>query len=49
MRNFIRPASIALALLGTVSAASAAPEYYDGSQARHSLTQQLDFWAQFAD
>jgi hypothetical protein len=50
MRNFIRPAILALALLGTVSAASAAtkPYSYEGEHAGHSLSQQLAFWEQFA-
>jgi hypothetical protein len=50
MSKIIRPVVVALALLGTVSAVSAAPKHApaDGA-AEHSLTQVLDFWKQFAD
>jgi hypothetical protein len=52
MKTIIRPAIIALALLGTISAASAAPQYYsDDSAVEHQsrIAQQLDFWEQFND
>lgn len=48
MKALIRPAIVALALIGTLSAASAAPQY-DASHEQTQLARQLDFWAQFND
>jgi hypothetical protein len=48
MKTFIRPAIIALALIGTISAASAAPKHHAPHE-QTGLAQQLDFWAQFND
>ena len=50
MRKFLRPAIIALAIVGTASVASAAPRHYSGDgYSTQSLDAQLDFWRQFAD
>ena len=51
MSKFVRPVIVALALLGTVSAASAAPKHHstDAGYEHQTLSKQLAFWAQFGN
>lgn len=48
MKTFIRPAIVALALIGTLSAASAAPKHH-APHDQSRLDRDLAFWAQFND
>jgi hypothetical protein len=49
MMKFLTSALVALALLGTVSVASAAPKHYSVNPTYQSLDDELNFWKQFGD
>ncbi len=49
MMKFLTSALVALALLGTVSAVSAAPKHYAVNPTYQSLDDELNFWKQFGD